>query len=170
MDWPEWRQMQTADIAGVVTVAATAFRDHFEDRVCFEERLALYPQGCFVLAVSGEVEPAVQGYLIAYPWPFEAIPPLNSLIGSVPPCEEGLYLHDLALAPAVHGQGHAAPIVERLADHARRCGAPRITLVSVNGSVPFWQRMGFSVVPTSPVIGRKLATYGPGAAYMARVL
>ena len=74
-----WRPMRPGDVDGVVRVAAVAFPDHFEARACFAERLALFPNGCFVLASPVEVK----GYLIAYPWPFGAIPPLNSLLGRV---------------------------------------------------------------------------------------
>lgn len=60
-----WRPMLAGDLDGVVCVARLSFPDHFEDRACFAERFALYPQGCFVLdAGDGQVA----GYLIAYPW------------------------------------------------------------------------------------------------------
>ena len=42
--------MRPTDIDAVVEVARLSFPDHFEDRACFQNRLALYPRGCFVLA------------------------------------------------------------------------------------------------------------------------
>ncbi|MFC3711189.1 GNAT family N-acetyltransferase [Sphingoaurantiacus capsulatus] len=156
--------MTAADISGVVPVAAAAFPDHFEDRACFEERLALFSQGGFVLA-DGDV---VKGYLIAYPWPHGKIPPLNSRLGGVPDTTETLYLHDLALHPDVRGQGHARPIVERLVESARAWGAERIALVSVNGTRAFWQGFGFEPVTDDPAITQKLASYGDGALYMVK--
>lgn len=161
-----WRAMRAADIDGVVQAAASCFPDHFEDRACFEERLRLYPDGCFVLAAGDEVN----GYCIAYPWHFSAIPPLNTLLGGLPDSREAFSLHDLALRPDARGAGHARPAVERVADAARTAGARRIALVSVNGSLPFWQGMGFTPVAAEEILTAKLASYGDGARYMVREL
>jgi len=159
-----WRAMRGSDIDGVVKVAAACFPDHFEARACFEERLALFPQGCFVLA-SGET---VRGYLIAYPWTLGAIPPLNSLLGGLPDTREAFYLHDLALHPDARGQGHARPIVERLATGLAALGGRWLALVSVNGSVDFWRGMGFEPVAGDEGTARKLESYGGGSTYMLR--
>jgi len=159
--------MRAGDLDGVVAVARVSFPDHFEAPACFAERFALFPQGCYVLADGDE---AVKGYLIAYPWPRGAIPPLDSLLGRVPAEREAFYLHDLALHPAARGQGHAAPIVARLADDLRALGGREIALVSVNGSVAFWRGLGFEPVETDATIARKLKSYGDGARYMVRAL
>lgn len=158
--------MRASDVDAVASVAATAFPDHFEDRACFEERLALFPQGCFVLASPA----AVKGYLIAYPWPLGEIPPLDSLLGRLPAQREALYLHDLALDPAMRGRGHVRPIVAQLSEVARRWGARRIALVSVNDSASFWRGMGFEPRRDDPAIARKLESYGDDATYMIREL
>ena len=63
--------MRPDDIPAVVDVARLSFPDHFEDRACFENRLALYPRGCFVLA---DADGPARGYLIAYPWKAESAP------------------------------------------------------------------------------------------------
>ncbi|HUD29230.1 MAG TPA: GNAT family N-acetyltransferase [Novosphingobium sp.] len=160
----QWRPMGPRDIDGVVAVARVAFPNHFEARECFVERLALFPQGCFVLA-SAE---AVKGYLIAYPWPLGSVPPLNSLLGGLPETREAFYLHDLAFDPEVRGQGHARPIVERLAADLRALGAERIALVSVNDSLSFWRGMGFEPVTGDEAMRRKLASYGGDSTYMVR--
>lgn len=158
--------MRPGDVDGVVCVAAAAFPDHFEARACFEERLALFPQGCFTLAQWD----AIGGYLIAYPWAFGSIPPLNSLLGGLPEMHEALYLHDLALHPDMRGQGFARPVVERLIGDARALGCRRIALVSVNDSIAFWRSMGFEPVTGDPAIARKLESYGGHSTYMAQML
>ena len=112
----------------------------------------------------------VRGYLIAYPWPFGAIPPLDTLLGALPDARDTFYLHDLALHPEVRGQGHARPGVERLAADLRTWEAESVALVSVNDSLAFWQGMGFAPVPVDAALTRKLASYGEDARYMIRVL
>ena len=162
----EWRAMKAADLDAVVAIAAIGFPDHFEGRDCFENRLALNPSGCFVLAGEGA---APQGYLVAYPWTENAAPELNALLDGIPGDASVMYLHDLALAPEVRGGGWSRPIVERLAQDARVAGWPALTLVAVNAAAPFWERHGF-VVSDPPGMADKLAGYGRDARYMMRRL
>ena len=158
--------MRPTDIDAVVEVARLSFPDHFEDRACFQNRLALYPRGCFVLAES---EGAARGYLIAYPWKAESAPPLNTVIEGLPGEPVVIYLHDLALHPEARGGGHTRPIVERLAAQATADGWPDIALVAVNDAAAFWNRLGFQAVD-SPAMAAKLASYGADARYMVRRL
>jgi GNAT superfamily N-acetyltransferase len=156
--------MTASDIDGVVRVAAEGFPDHPEDAACFAERLSLSPDLCFVLSAS---DGRVRGYLIAYPWPAGAVPPLNSLIGALPNERSALYLHDLALERAVAGGGHARAGVALLVERAQALGAKQISLVSVNRSAGFWQAMGFAPADALSMAA-KLASYGEGAIYMRR--
>lgn len=160
-----WRPMTAADLDGVAAVAAVGFPDHFEDRACFENRLALHPQGCFVLADGARIA----GYLIAYPWRAEAAPALNARIEAIPDDAAVMYLHDLALLPETRGGGWTREIVERLADQARAAGWPSLTLVAVNDAAGFWSRHGFQA-REAPGMAAKLASYGPDARYMTRAL
>ena len=162
----QWRAMRPDDITAVVEVARLSFPDHFEDRACFENRLALYPRGCFVLA-SGE-GPA-RGYLIAYPWKAESAPPLNTVIEGLPAEPDLIYLHDLALHPEARGGGVTGVIVERLAQQTTEDGWPAIALVAVNDAAGFWSRHGFVEKPAS-AMAAKLASYGADARYMIRRL
>lgn len=161
-----WRPMTAGDLDAVADIAVLGFPDHFEGRDCFENRLALNPSGCFVLA-DGEGQP--RGYLIAYPWTAGAAPALNTLIEAIPADAAVMYLHDLALHPDVRGGGWPRPMVERLAHEARAAGWPALALVAVNDAAPFWERHGFSVVE-APGMADKLAGYGPDARYMVRRL
>ncbi|AJP73303.1 GNAT family N-acetyltransferase [Sphingomonas hengshuiensis] len=154
-----WRAMEPGDLDGVAAVARVAFPDHPEDRACFAERLALCPSLCWVLDAGG----VVAGYLIAYPWPLGAVPPLNALLGSLPAHADAHYLHDLALLPAARGGGHAAAGLALL---FARVATP-IALVSVNESAAFWRGHGFAVVDR-PDLRAKLFSYGDAARYMVR--
>ena len=162
----QWRPMRPTDIDAVVEVARLSFPDHFEDRACFQNRLALYPRGCFVLA---EGDAAARGYLIAYPWKAESAPPLNTVIEGLPPQPDLIYLHDLALHPEARGGGVTGAIVERLAEQATEDGWPAVALVAVNDAVGFWSRHGFVERPAE-AMAAKLASYGADARYMLRPL
>ena len=161
-----WRPMTAGDLDAVARIAVVGFPDHFEGRPCFENRLALNPSGCFVLA-AGDGEP--QGYLVAYPWGADSAPALNTLIPAIPAEAAVIYLHDLTLLPAVRGSGWSRPVVERLADDVRAAGWTRLALVAVNDATAFWTRHGFAVVE-APGLAMKLASYGADARYMVRPL
>ena len=158
-----WRAMAAGDLSGVAAVAAIAFPDHPEGQACFAERLALFPQLCFVLEDGG----AVAGYLIAYPWPQGEIPPLDTMLGALPDDRSALYLHDLALLPGARGGGQAGAGIALLLEHARALGAASVSLVSVNASAAFWEAQGFAAVEAP---AGKLASYGAGARYMRRAI
>tara|TARA_R110002124_G_scaffold95882_1_gene240178 strand:- start:204 stop:680 length:477 start_codon:yes stop_codon:yes gene_type:complete len=158
--------MTAGDLDAVARIAVVGFPDHFEGRPCFENRLALNPSGCFVLA-AGDGEP--QGYLVTYPWSAGSAPTLNTVIPAIPADAAVIYLHDLTLLPTARGGGWSRPIVERLVDDARAAGWPTLALVAVNDATAFWARHGFSAVE-SPGLAAKLASYGPDARYMVRPL
>ncbi|WP_409605830.1 GNAT family N-acetyltransferase [Brevundimonas sp.] len=152
-----WRPMLAGDLDAVVEIAGLGFPDHFEGRDCFENRLALSPDGCFVLAGA---DGAVKGYLVAYPWRAQDAPALDTLIEAIPADADVLYLHDLALHPDARGGGWTGPIIEQLARSAKAAGWPAIALVAVNDAAPFWEKRGFTVVKTAEM-ATKLAGYGP---------
>lgn len=153
--------MREGDIDAAFRLADLCFPDHFEPRACFAERLALFPQGCFVLTGGA----ALKGYLVAYPWPAGTIPPLGGLLGRLPPQREAFWLHDLALHPEARGKGLARPALALL-DEA--LGGGTLALVSVNASTAFWQGLGFRAVAADEALAAKLSSYGEGARYMVR--
>jgi len=158
--------MRPGDIDAVVEIARLSFPDHFEGRPCFENRLALYPRGCFVLA---DGDAPAKGYLIAYPWRPESAPPLNTVVEGLPADPTLIYLHDLALHPDARGGGVTRAVVERLAEQAAEDGWPAMALVAVNDAVAFWSRHGF-VEQSAEGMAAKLASYGADARYMIRSL
>ncbi|MBU1348351.1 MAG: GNAT family N-acetyltransferase [Alphaproteobacteria bacterium] len=155
--------MVPADLDRVAEIAAIGFPDHFEGRTCFENRLGLNPAGCLVLAGPQGLE----GYLVAYPWRADAAPALNTLIEAIPGDASVLYLHDLALTPAVRGQGWSRPAMWTVLDLARAGGWSTVALVAVNDAADFWRGHGFEVRET-PELAEKLAGYGSDARYMTR--
>ncbi|MBB5744932.1 GNAT family N-acetyltransferase [Brevundimonas variabilis] len=160
-----WRPMTADDLDDVVAIAAIGFPGHPEDRACFASRLAVFPEGCFILDGEG----GVKGYLITYPWAADSAPVLNRRIAAVPEDASVLYLHDLALHPDVRGGGWSRSAMDKVLALARSGGRPTIALVAVNDAVGFWQGHGFAVRQT-PAMAAKLASYGADARYMVRTV
>lgn len=163
LNTPGWRPMTPADLDRVSEIAAIGFPDHFEGRDCFANRLTLNPSGCRVLqTVQG-----IEGYLVAYPWRADTAPALNTRIEALPAQAEVLYLHDLALTPAVRGQGWSKPAMADVVAMARAAGLSALALVAVNDAVAFWRGHGFEVRDT-PAMTARLESYGADARYMTR--
>lgn len=161
-----WREMTSADLPAVARVAAIVHPLYPEADAVFAERLRLYPSGSRVLVDDAG---AVQGYAASHPWRQGAIPPLDSLLGSLPPDADSYYIHDIAVLPAARGQGAAQDCVAALADHAARAGFVTMSIVAIAGTQAFWEKQGFRVVDL-PELTAKLASYDSAARYMRRTL
>lgn len=156
-----WRPLIPADLPAVSAIAARVHPGFPEDDAVFAERQLLYPQGTMLLEQDG----VAAGYLLSHPWHFGQLPALNSLLGAIPGDADTYYLHDLALLPEARGSGAAAMAVKTLLHQAQEAGFAHVSLVAVNGSLPFWQRHGF-VVEARPDLAEKLASYEAAARLM----
>ena len=159
-----WRAMTPDDLAAVITLAGHIHTDYPEDAAVFAERLALCPTGCLVL--DGPL--GVVGYLISHPWQGPLSPPLNTLLGALPTTPESWYIHDVALAPAARGAGHAGKVVPLVEGMARQHGLPRLSLTSTGQALSFWHRQGFVDEVITEAERAILASYDPQARLMTR--
>lgn len=156
-----WRAMTEADLPRVTEISALVHREYGETIEVYRERLALYPQGCFVFERDGEIV----GLLVTHPWREGSPPKLNAPLGAIPSPATTYYLHDIALLPEARGTGAGAEATRIVTQIAREAGLPDVTLVAVNGADRFWATQGFE-----PVAGSEAFTYGPGTYFMRRTL
>jgi ribosomal protein S18 acetylase RimI-like enzyme len=158
-----WRAMTTSDLASVSAVAAAVHPSHPEDIAVFAERLALYPAGCHVLVAPRDT---LGGYVVSHPWRDREPPALNTMLGALPAGPSTYYIHDIALMPEARRASAAREIVASLIGHARAAGFPTVSLIAVNDSQAFWERMGFRRIEDTRLTA-KLASYGEAACFMA---
>ncbi len=152
--------MRTADLDAVEALGDRIHPGLPESRAVFAERLALFPDGCWVL----DGPEGIVGYAISHPIRAFAPPALDTLLGALPADATQFYIHDFALAPEARGTGAAAAGVSALLRVAERYATA--ALVSVYGTAPFWSRFGF--VASGKDMGAKLAPYGADAVFMVR--
>lgn len=160
-----WRAMTGFDLAEVEAIAEKVHARYFEAPEVLAEKHSLYRDGAYVLEISDRAA----GYVLSHPWRFGAPPALNSLLGALPQAPDTYYLHDLAILPVARRVGAASYIVKALEKHARARLFPTMSLVAVNDSRAFWERLGFGVVEL-PAVADRLASYEPGARLMAKPL
>ncbi|MCC7251382.1 GNAT family N-acetyltransferase [Hyphomicrobium sp.] len=160
-----WRPMTTADMPAVCAVGDGIHVAYPEDKAVFVERLRLYPAGCVAL----ELDSKLAGYAITHPWRYAEPPALNVMLDALPERATTYYIHDIALLPETRGSGAGSAIVNAVIAHAETIGVSNVSLVAVNGSVPFWSRFGFAVTE-EPKVTAKLLTYDADARFMVRTL
>ena len=160
-----WRALTGYDLPAVDKIAETVHPDFFETSDVLAERQRLYRNGCYLLEL-GE-RPA--GYVLSHPWRYGSLPALNAPLGAIPEGADTYYIHDLALLPVARRVGAATRIVRALTKHADAEGYQTMTLVAVNGSIPFWEKHGF-VVADVPELYGKLLSYDETARYMVKHL
>lgn len=161
------RAMRRNDLAAVLEVQAACYPPEMrEAEAVVLARMAAAADTCIVATDRG----GVCAYLFAYPSRLGAVTPLGAGF-DVAHEPDTLYLHDLALAPRVHGRGLARRLVEHLLEHARGAGIEASSLVSVQDTAAFWTALGYVETGVDgPQARAALATYPGVARYMTRRL
>jgi GNAT superfamily N-acetyltransferase len=156
--------MRADDAAAAADLANAVHLSYPEDPSVVRDRLAIWPEGCFVLD-SGA---GLQGYFVCHPWRLGAPPALNTALGALPERPDCLYLHDIALLRSAQGQGHALEALEIVIGQARASDLSAILLVAVGEAHGFWERVGFARYNKYSPAGSN--GYGPEAtAYIRRL-
>ena len=158
---PAWRKAASADLPAIDRIARAVHPLLPERPEVFAEKLQLFPAGCLVAWQGAEAT----GYALSHPWAPGAAPPLDRLLGKLPPEAACLFIHDVALLPAARGRGAGRSLLPRLDLVARRHGLRTMALVSVYGTTGFWEGLGFTAASAGLAEG-----YGPEARYMTRPL
>lgn len=161
------RRLTAADLDAVMRVQAACYpRELNEERGLFARRLTAAPETAWLAESAG----TACAYLFGYPSRPGRITPLG---GDFAPSRSAtaLYLHDLAVAPAVAGQGLGGRLVATAVATAQRLGLVQASLVAVRDAEKFWQAQGFQRAGELTAEQQALlAGYGPAAVYMQRPL
>lgn len=156
-----WRAMEEQDLDDVEALGNRIHPGLPEDRAVFAERLALFPDGCLVLAGPAGID----GYAVSHPIRAFEPPALGALLGAIPADADQFYIHDVVVAPERRGGGVSGEAIRMLLESA--AAYPSAALVSVYGTAGFWSRFGFRPVEGVDMTA-KLRPYGPDAVYMVR--
>jgi len=158
-----WRPMQEPDLAAVKDLSDRIHINYPEEAIVFEEKLRLFPHGCFTLERSdGEMV----GYCFSHPWRKGLPPLLDTLLGNLPPDPNTYFIHDLAVAETHRGKGLAALLPPIIVIVARIYRLNHITLIAVNKSEGFWGKHGFAHTPDSALQQAVRARFSDEAIHM----
>lgn len=153
--------MEARDLAGVKALSDRVHPGLAERVDVFADRLAVFAPGSLVLADGI----SILGYAVSHPGKLYAPPPLDHLLVQLPPGSDAYYIHDVVIAPERRGEGLAEAGVHRVLEIG--AAFPVTALISVYGTMPFWERFGFRDA-TAGLASAKLSPYGESARYMIR--
>lgn len=159
----DWKPLEAGDIPAVLAIAGQLHPELPERLEVLAEKRRLFPDGGRKLVAGG----VMVGYGLAHPWRLNAAPKLNAFMEKLPAAADCLYLHDVAVLPEGRGRGATGAYVVYLEGLARKLGLGYLALVSVYGTVPLWEKLGFKTVLAG---APPLPSYGPTAAYMLKAL
>ena len=160
-----WRHAQQTDLTAIHRIGVALHPSLPERPDVIAEKLHLFPPGCVVLCEASRIV----GYVLSHPWRLNDIPPLDTLLHSLPTDPDCLFVHDVALLQEARGRGAVAGLLAHLTTIARERRLSHMALVSVYGTHVLWSRLGFTITD-APQIRGALQSYGPGARYMVRVI
>lgn len=162
-----WKNMATTDLQHVLSIADAVHLDFPESPEIFEERLMLFPEGCWVAVREGNTQAVPYGYAITHPGIVGHPPPLDALLGGLPDNADCLYLHDVALLPAARQFGLGGALVQTARSLAQQQAMLQMALIAVNQSAPYWQQKGFLPYGAiSQALQHKLTSYSEDAQYL----
>lgn len=161
------RLMHPDDLPEILDIQLKVYDDALQETAeVIAQRLAQVPD----LAIVAQDSQGICGYLFSYRSQQGVVTPLDGEFVE-PPSSDCLYLHDLAVAPRALRRGIGPSLVKHKLRIARQAGLQHCSLVSVQDSAPFWQRLGFTTQKTThPQHIAALASYGVPAVYMQRRL
>ncbi len=162
-----WKNMTVNDLQHVLSIAGIVHVDYPESFAVYEERLRLFPEGCWV-AVSKDDDHAIPaGYAITHPGIIGQPPPLDTLLGQLPDKINCLYVHDVAILPTARQYGLGGALVQVAHRLAKQQAIMQMALIAVNQSAPYWYKKGFMPYQTaSDALRQKLNSYSDDAQYL----
>ncbi|HPA94149.1 MAG TPA: GNAT family N-acetyltransferase [Petrotogaceae bacterium] len=167
-DFIKIRGANEHDMDRILEIQSKCFRPGYhESRDSLFSKIKSSSDTCIIAVVGNEIA----GYFFSVPTDFYEPPVFNStqhILNSTPDC---LYLHDLSVDPKFRGMGIGSILLERLHEKAKEKSLNKLSLIAIDGLVPYWSKNGFSVVTVIPQkLSDCLQSYGKSCTYMLRII
>ena len=167
-DFIKIRGANEHDMDRILEIQSKCFRPGYhESRDSLFSKIKSSSDTCIIAVVGNEIA----GYFFSVPTDFYEPPVFNStqhILNSTPDC---LYLHDLSVDPKFRGMGIGSILLERLHEKAKEKSLNKLSLIAIDGLVPYWSKNGFSVVTVIPQkLSDCLQSYGKSCTYMLKII
>ena len=152
----EVRPLATHDLPSIMRVQEVCYRPSLiEPAEALLSKMLLFSMGAWGCFSDGELA----AYIVCIPAEGDDIAPLSCRTSCLPSRPDRLYIHDLAVHPSHRGRCLASRLVRKAEDIASWFGHRQLSLVSVQGSEPFWAGQGFEPVHVLEYAAAVPATY-----------
>jgi ribosomal protein S18 acetylase RimI-like enzyme len=157
------RPLTVEDLPAVLSIQKECYGEHYlEPRSAWAQRLSFSQR--HILGVCRDNE--VVAYAAAYTSQRGGVTPLNGFFTPVV-SPDSMYLHDVAVASSAKGCALGSVLTQRLWGQAAMEGICFSSLVSVQSSRAYWERLGYRVTPLQNLQAQlNLSGYGSDAVYM----
>ena len=167
-DFIKIRGANEHDMDRILEIQSKCFRPGYhESRDSLFSKIKSSSDTCIIAVVGNEIA----GYFFSVPTDFYEPLVFNStqhILNSTPDC---LYLHDLSVDPKFRGMGIGSILLERLHEKAKEKSLNKLSLIAIDGLVPYWSKNGFSVVTVIPQkLSDCLQSYGKSCTYMLKII
>jgi N-acetylglutamate synthase-like GNAT family acetyltransferase len=138
-----------------------------ESSSAFLAKLRAFPAGCKIVDVAAESV----AFLISHPWTYENPPKLNWEAFTLPSSPDVFFIHSVTVMRAYQKHGIGSALAKAAIALGQSQGFSRLTLISVQRSTSFWEKLGFKRVETLPQSVRQaLIGYGDPSTYRLVIL
>ena len=156
-----WRAASSADLDAIMEIQAEVHPLLQERQAVMADKLALFPEGCRMLEEAGRPV----AYALAHPYLIGQVPLLDGTMERLPPRPDCIYIHDVALLAPARGRGAGRAFASEMGRLAAAKSLSALTLVSVYGTYPMWEKCGFRTQPLEG-LAEKFGPFGSTARYM----
>ena len=129
-------------LAEVKSVSNLCFQTVYqEEKFVYESIVEVFPDGAYGAFCDGKLV----GYIFFHPYRHSEAKPLNSML-TLNGDENCMYLHEIAVLPEYRSYHIPTRLLSVFDNVSQTHNLTNQSLVSVQNSVGFWEKKGFSVV------------------------
>ena len=157
-----------ADTAAIVALQSICYGQELrESEAAFAGKISACAETCFLVPARD----GISAYLISLPCENYDLPAFDATTYARPESPNTLYIHDLAVNPDARGRNLGRVLLDAAFEKAKVLGISEVCLLAVQGSAPFWGKLGFvAVQDLGQELTQKVRSYGEDAVFMRKSL
>jgi GNAT superfamily N-acetyltransferase len=136
------RPLSKEYLTDVKNISNVCFQDAYREEISvYESIVEVFPDGVWGAFYDNQLV----GYIFFHPYKYPATKPLNSMLvlnGN----ENCMYLHEIAVLPEYRAHRIPTQLLHNFDKATQTHNIANQSLVSVQNSIGFWEKKGFSVV------------------------
>jgi len=137
------RKLTLEELGKIFLIQSKCYSKNFIESIeTFKRLIEIYPEGC----IGAEIDDIPVGYIFTHPWIRSSVVKLNGKKLNLPKEPDCMCIHDMAVDPKFRGRGIGKTLFGETLELCKRASYSTITLVSVQNSQTFWEKLGFKKV------------------------